>query len=348
MKRFVLLFLMLTVFTQAATYYAQADGNIDTIEWDTVAGGGGTDLTWASLAADDILVANGHTVAINTTFTCGSIQTAATSGGFTIAGTYTINADIITGITPCLTTLAGTYTATIVGDVTGGSATNANAINKSVTAATLHITGTITGGSNVSARGIYASAAGTITVVGDVVGVTAYGISHNASNGVVDVTGDVYGSTSSTGICGLYNLSATTAMTVVGNIINRVGPAIIGPIVYNPGPTNYIQYPAPGSTTKNYYYDIPDVANVRNNDSAAGVTGELNLALYVLIADLVDPAWVVFGHNLYTGVAGEFRASDFANCTVENIKDGVTIDDVTGEYAGGGLRGGANKRGGKQ
>lgn len=46
-----------------------------------------------------------------------------------------------------------------------------------------------------------------------------------------------------------------------------------------------------------------------------------------------------YGTGTY-GIGGEFtpamRASDIANCEAGNVKDGVTIDDVTGTYAGGG------------
>jgi len=104
-------------------------------------------------------------------------------------------------------------------------------------------------------------------------------------------------------------------------------------------------------------------AGMTDATTILGVTGTLDLATYVLIANVVDEKYVLEEHDNYTGgaagtltlsdpdfvfhsqaeygVVGElldpaFFASDIANCTAGNIKLDVEIDDVTGTYAAGG------------
>jgi len=103
-------------------------------------------------------------------------------------------------------------------------------------------------------------------------------------------------------------------------------------------------------------------AGMTDATTILGVTGTLDLATYVLIANVVDEKYVLEEHDNYTGgaagtltlsdpdfvfhsqaeygVVGElldpaFFASDIANCTAGNIKLDVEIDDVTGTYAAG-------------
>ena len=78
------------------TYYAQATGNInDANMWNTAADGSGTTLTWPC-ASDDVLIANGKTVAVNISIACAEIKTLSTTkGGFTISvNALTIQASI--------------------------------------------------------------------------------------------------------------------------------------------------------------------------------------------------------------------------------------------------------------
>jgi len=44
-------------------------------------------------------------------------------------------------------------------------------------------------------------------------------------------------------------------------------------LIFNPSATQYWRAQAPGSTTKDYYYDVPAAGNVTEDDTTAGVTG---------------------------------------------------------------------------
>ena len=227
-------------------------------EWNDIAGGGGNVLTWANLASGDVLCANGKTaIAINVDVNVGAtgrISTVAegtgtAGGGFTGGATVSITGNILAGTTTCITTAAGTYTVTITGNITGGSGTSIYGINKSVSTATFNITGDCAGGTGNSAHGFFSNQAGSNSATG-----TISGGSGSSASGVAN--------------------TGTGTLTIVGNLINlTTAPAINGKIIYNPGPTNYIQYPAPGATTVNSYSDIPDVGNVVPPDTVAGVTG---------------------------------------------------------------------------
>lgn len=238
------------------TYYAQNSSvNIDSAnQWNTAADGSGSALTWASLGATDVLNANGKTaIAINVNFTCARIETDATLGGaFTITAGRTITCDITAGSSTCVTCSSGSGSNTFVGNITGGNAANVRGLYRATAAVAFTITGNVTGGSASGAAGLYNSSAGTVSITGDITAgsaLNAYSI----------------------------NTSAGT-ITVTGNIINNASThAVNGPIVYAPSATNYIQYPDT-SATKNYYYDIPDVANLLTTDTAAGVSGTFNEA----------------------------------------------------------------------
>jgi len=273
------------------TYYAQnSSANIDSANmWNTAADGSGSALTWANLAAGDILNANGKTaIAINVDFTCGRIETDATLGGaFTIAAGRTITCDISAGSSTCVTIVSGSGLDKFIGNITGGNAANIRGLYRNTAAVSVVITGNVTGGSASGAAGFYNASAGTMAITGDITAgsaLNAYSI----------------------------NTSAGT-ITVTGNIINNASiHAVNGPIIYNPGPKNYIQYPAPGSTTKKYYYDIPGAANTLHNDTVAGVTG-------TLYASNIGTA-LGSGSNLSAGI----------------LKSGETVDDVKGTYSASG------------
>ncbi len=259
-----------------ATYYAQASGNINAIEWDTVPTGGGTDLVWADLLVTDILVANAWTVAINVSFTCAQINTLTNSGGFTVAAAVTITAAILAGTTTCVTTSGTGYTLTVVGNVTAGSASNARGILIN-SAIPVNVTGNITGGTFSNTPGIYNASTGALTVVGNVTGgggANAYGV-QTVSSGALTVTGNVTGG-SATSAYGIYNSSTGVSTINNGNLINTATTsAIAGKCVYNPGAINYIQYPKTAGTI-NYPQQLA-VENVREAIVHGDVTGTLEV-----------------------------------------------------------------------
>ena len=187
-----------------ATYFAQAAGAIQSIEWDTAPTGGGTDLTWPP-AADDVLCANGKAItwaaASVPTLTCARLTTAAeggtAGGGFALSGStaVAITADLTAGTTTCLTsthTGTGVNGVTITGAVTGGSVANAYGARNQSTG-TLTINGNVTGGSATNAHGAYNSSTGAITINGTVAASStarAFGV-YNNSTGVITVVGSL-------------------------------------------------------------------------------------------------------------------------------------------------------------
>jgi ethanolamine utilization microcompartment shell protein EutS len=235
------------------TYYAQQSSvNIDSANlWNTAQDGSGSYLTWANLTADDVLNANGKTgIAINVDFTCQRIETDVSLGGqFTIAADRTITCNVQAGSSTCIYCYSGSGTSNIIGNVIGGLAASARGIHLNTGAVTFKITGTVAGGSASSAFGFWSGSSGSLYITGDIVGgthYTAYGVS----------------------------TALSMSLYLTGNIVNTVAVAISGlSVVYNPDSTNYIEFPGPNSTTKRFYYDIPDVANVRDIDTVAGIQG---------------------------------------------------------------------------
>lgn len=236
------------------TYYAQQSSvNINSANlWNTAQDGSGSYLTWDNLTADDVLNANGKTgIAINVNFTCQRIETDVSLGGqFTIAGGRTITCDVRAGSTTCIYCYSGPGINNIIGNVIGGIAANARGIYLNTGGVTFKITGTVAGGSASSTNGFY-----------------------SASNGSLYITGDIVGGTGN-GASGAFT-SLPMTLYLTGNVVNAVAVAISGAfsVVYNPDSTNYIEFPGPNSTTKRFYYDIPDVANVRDIDTVAGIQG---------------------------------------------------------------------------
>ena len=103
-----------------ATWFAQNSSvNIDSVnQWNDAAGGGGSWLTWASLAAGDILVANGKTsITINVNVTCATLTTVATGGtaggGFLLAAGVTVTANVVAGTTVCINRTASGTASTV-------------------------------------------------------------------------------------------------------------------------------------------------------------------------------------------------------------------------------------------
>jgi len=213
------------------TWFAQNSSvDIDsTNEWNDAAGGGGAWLTWASLGAADILVANGKTaIAINVDVTCGSITTAATGGsaggGFTLGAGRTITCDVTAGTTICVVLSAVGAESFIVGNVLGGGSTSAYGVDIS-SSGVLSVTGNVTGGSGSNSYAIRNSS-GVLSVTGNVTGGSgsnSYAIVNGLRSTII--TGDVTGGSGSATSGGVFNGTGTvwitgniTATTAVGGL----------------------------------------------------------------------------------------------------------------------------------
>jgi len=182
-----------------ATWYAQSSSvNIESDSlWNSAADGSGSALTWANLGASDILEANGKTaLAITADLTCGQLQTLS-GGGFTVSlatANRRIAANLLAGTTTCLTRSSTTYTLTIGGNVTGGSAANACGLAGTDANGTI-IEGGVTGGSASSAFGVGRGAIyGVMSVGGTVTAGTAGAAIEMSYQGTATITGNLVAS----------------------------------------------------------------------------------------------------------------------------------------------------------
>lgn len=303
----------------AKTWYAQASSqNMSGYAhmWNDVANGSGNwldpsnDGSMDGLATDDTLRANGKTsIAINANVTCSQLDTVTSGGGFVGSSSVTITANIVAGTSACFAP-TGTPTITITGNVTASSSTAINLTS----AVTLNITGNITGGSGA-----------TSAAVKDDSGTAA----------TINVTGNV---TASTGPAIISGVGASIKVTS-GNIVDT---ATVSAIVctkgfsWNPGNTNYFQCrTGDGSTTRTYYYDIPDAANVRETDTVAGVTG-------TVLTKTLSAANDTVGAGYYAATTLSTVDTDLA---AGNIVSGKTIFGVAGSASGSGGAAAVNRIG---
>ena len=261
-----------------ATYFAQAAGAIQSIEWDTAPTGGGTDLVWANLDPADVLCANGKAItwaaASVPTLTCARLSTTGegtgtAGGGFALSGStaVAITADLTAGTTACLTsthTGTGANGVTITGAVTGGSGSYAyGAVNQNP--GTLTITGAVTGGSGAGAHGALNQSTGTLTITGAVTGgsvANAFGARNNGT-GTLTINGTVAASSTARAF-GVYN-NSTGVITVIGSLVDtELCSAYAGAIFWQPASmAHYHQTPWNGSY--NFRYTVPPMAqNVRD------------------------------------------------------------------------------------
>jgi len=176
---------------------------------------------------DEARASTGHTITITANVTCTEISNAGT-GTYVLNSGVTLTANVTNKTTTanvnCLSFSAvSPATATIVGNVTGGVASNGSpvagtgAILNSSTG-TLIVQGNVVGGSNVICIGAFNSSTGTISVTGNVTGGTGntcYGI-YNSSTGAISISGNVAGGSGAT-TTGAVNAAAGT-FTITGNV----------------------------------------------------------------------------------------------------------------------------------
>jgi hypothetical protein len=208
-----------------ATYFARKAGNINASDvWATTPSGTASAVTFA---AGDVLMANSFAITVNVSTNLGATgevrndnaNSATAGGGFTLSNGVTLTANCIAGTTPCVT-FSGTSgnSASIVGNLTGGSATSANAARNSSTG-TLNITAnSVIGGSGSFAEGARNTSTGVLNISGNCLGGTAAsaGGAVNSSTGVLNITGICTGG-SLAGVVGASN-SSTGTMLIDGVI----------------------------------------------------------------------------------------------------------------------------------
>jgi len=298
-KRIIaLVILLLCAFAyqaNATDYYAQADAEITTAElWDTNPAGGGTDLTWANLQDGDVLYANNHAITITNDIGSSSVTATLTTaaGTGTAGGSFTFNinttdaktlyTNVTAGTTPGLIVTgagagADTTELTIIGNLTGGSASSAYGVRLEHTTGNIIITGATTGGAGNSSHGISSASAGKFALTGNATGGASGNGINSASNSVFSVTGNCVGASGTGRGVGCACYTTGGSCTVTGNLIN--GPrqvAATGAVIWNPtapssGVTgHYIKFD--GGGTAKYYGKVTD--ETAANEASKVATGE--------------------------------------------------------------------------
>jgi hypothetical protein len=217
-----------------ATWFAQNSGvNIDSVNlWNSAANGSGSWLTWASLGAADVLVANGKTsIAINVNVTCGTITTAATGGtaggGFMLSDGVTVTAGLVTGTTNVITFSAN---SPAVANVVGNHSAVGSQFRRCILhsgSGTLNVIGNVTGGQANEIIGIEVSGAGILNVTGLISSLDAAGDPGGSAirisgSATLNVTGNVSAGSS---ITSAIHRSGTGSIFVTGNVIGGSGGA---------------------------------------------------------------------------------------------------------------------------
>lgn len=230
-----------------ATILATVSGN-----WSA----GGTWVGGTPPGAGDIAVSNNKTVTIDQNVTCSEIRNdttggATAGGGFTIGNgvTYTGNVggagynSTYTAVLTC--SLNSPNSATIVGNLTGGSVTAGMYAVKMTGSGTLNISGNIIGGAQMYSAGFNMTGTGTVNITGNILGGAAGGSAHGimASSGTVTVTGTHTGTPNGNGA----NLDTTSIYNAYGAVSGSQSGADSGYGMYaNTSGTVTIQGPVSG------------------------------------------------------------------------------------------------------
>jgi hypothetical protein len=208
-----------------ANYFARKAANINAADiWATTAGGSAADV-FSTFTSSDVLHSNSFAVTVNVDTTVAEVRNdnanSATAGGsFTLSNGVTLTANVFGGSATCVS-FAGTSgnSASIVGNIVGGTATNAFGCNNTTTG-TLNITGNVTGGSGTQTYGAHNASSGILNLTGDASGgsgATAIGVS-NFNTGTINVTGNVTGGSGATSVGARNWQTAGSTLVITGNV----------------------------------------------------------------------------------------------------------------------------------
>ena len=208
-----------------ANYFARKAGNIDATDvWATTPAGSAADV-WSTFTSSDVLHSNSFAITVNVDTTVGEVRNdtanSATAGGsFTLSNGVTLTANVFGGSATCVSFGgASGNSASIVGNIVGGTATNAFGCNNTTTG-TLNITGNVTGGSGTQTYGAHNASSGILNLTGDASGgsgATALGVS-NFSTGTINVTGNVTGGSGATSVGARNWQTAGSTLVITGNV----------------------------------------------------------------------------------------------------------------------------------
>ena len=185
---------------------------------------------------DEARASTGHTITITANATCTQISNAGT-GTFVLNSGVTLTANVTnksaTTAVNCLSfSSASPATASIVGDITGGSANPSSAVAVTGTG-TLSITGICTGGTVGASHAVSMTATGAVVIVGNCLatsGNPGCAVS-NTGGGSVTITGDVTGGSNGFNPSAVQITTVSGSVSVTGNITGPTGVATAGAIL---------------------------------------------------------------------------------------------------------------------
>lgn len=323
-----------------ANRFARKTGNWNASDvWsDTAAGAAGAQFI---PVAGDVAMANSFIVTVNVNAECAEVRTdttggATTGGRFTLADGVTLTANCYAGSSICVY-YAGSASAAVVGNITGGSSNGHGASNTGP--GTLSITGNIVGGA--SAQGVNNGNVGIVSIIGNVTGSSAGSFcgAYNASTGTITISGNATGGAGSNAY-GASNASTGTMRVgrAIGNdhgpgyATNNGNPGVFGYGTNSGGqPTTTV-----GGITFGAYGQAPVAGRVLVDPSllsslTAILIRETTLAQIVCTGPdntSADPAEA----NVRYGTSYRFGAKT-GTCRVpgaSSVLTGVLVDNTTG------------------
>ena len=219
------------------TYFARKAGNINATDvWATAPAGTASAVTFV---AGDVLMANSFAITVNISTNLGStgqVRNDATSGataggGFVLSDGVTLTANVFAGASPCVS-ISGTVSASVVGNLNGGTGTGGRAINHSSSGLLTVTATTIAAGSASDTNGILASGSGSTSIT--CTSLSAGTGSNNTPGLRLDSTGSHSFSGNATGGslvgCHAYQLNAATTATLTGNFTGGSNATAYGAI----------------------------------------------------------------------------------------------------------------------
>jgi fibronectin-binding autotransporter adhesin len=207
------------------TYYARKAGNINAADvWATTPSGTASAVTFVS---GDVLISNSFAITINVDTNLGSSGQIRNdnTGGATAGGSFTLNsgirldANVFAGPVACINH-SGTG-ATVVGNITGGSANAAHGLNLTHNSGTVTITGNITGGTANNALGVMNIGTGNVSITGNCVAQSGTAANNN-NTGIMTISGNATGGSIALPCMGVSNAGNGT-LTLTGNVTAGTG-----------------------------------------------------------------------------------------------------------------------------
>lgn len=315
----------------------------------------------------DNAYSNGYSITVDVNAAAAKVSTVAENGsagggGFTLNNGVTLTSYCEAGTTNVLL-LGGTSSASIVGDMTGGSGSGARGMYYSSTGdltvtgnitagsgsiavgiakeagGTITVTGNVTGGSGPDCRGIISVTTGTITVNGSATGGSGSSCSgiQNSSSGTVYLkraVGNDYGSGGSSAYAnyGAYNTISTAPFYIEEIEYGANGQTpTFGNFFLTPASTNKAIFTKYDRTQKTLVdpdvagYDYPDEADVRK-DVVYGTTMTGTCAVPI-------PANVDLGIAVDDTVGTAFLTEAAITTALTGLLDSVVADAVAAGFA---------------